>query len=94
MDKGNIQLAEPIRYFDTCNRSDCKSPYTLRWYRQTLNMFLGWLIETGRPVTLGSINEDTVREFILWLQERRVHGHEITVTSVNNRVRALRGNWL
>ncbi|MFC1870817.1 tyrosine-type recombinase/integrase [Chloroflexota bacterium] len=96
MDKKNILLAEPIRYFDTCNRSDGKSSHTLRWYNQTLNMLLGWLIETGRPVTLGSIDENTVREFILWLQERQVHGHKIRVPSVNNRVRALRSffNWL
>ena len=96
MDKGNIHLAELIKYFDTYNRSDGKSPYTLRWYCQTLNMFLGWLMKTGRPANLGSIDEDTVREFILWLQERQVHGHKITVSAVNNRVRALRAffNWL
>ena len=85
MDKGNIHLAELIKYFDTYNRSDGKSPATLRWYDQTLNTFLGWLIETGRPVTLGSIDENTVREFILWLQEHLVHGHKIKVPSVNNR---------
>lgn len=96
MDKSNIHLQELIRYFDTYNRSDGKSPPTLRWYNGTLNMLLGWLTETGRPVSLGSIDENTVREFILWLQERRVHGHKMKVPSVNNRVRALRGffNWL
>ncbi len=90
MDKDKIQLQELIRYFDTYNLSDGKSPSTLRWYNQTLNMFLGWLKETGRPVTLGSIDENTVREFIPWLQERRVHSHKMKVPSVNNRVRALR----
>ena len=96
MDKGNIHLADLIKYFDTYNRSDGKSPYTLRWYRQTLSTFLGWLIETSHPVALGLIDEDTVREFILWLQERSVHGHKMKVSSVNNRVRALRAffNWL
>ena len=96
MEKRNIQLQDLIRYFDTYNRSDGKSPSTLRWYNQALNMFLGWLIETGRPTTLGSIDEDTVREFILWFQERLVHGHKIKVPTVNNRVRALRAffNWL
>ena len=96
MDKKNINLQELIRYFDTYNRSDGKSPPTLRWYSQTLTMFFGWLAETGRPVTLGSIDEATVREFILWLQERHVHGHKMKVPSVNNRVRALRAffNWL
>ena len=96
MDKGNIHLKDLIRYFDTYNRSEGKSPSTLRWYNQTLNTFLGWLIDTGRPTNLGSIDENTVREFILWFQERLVHGHKMKVPSVNNRVRALRAscNWL
>jgi site-specific recombinase XerD len=96
MDKGNIRLQDLIQRFDTYNRSHAKSLYTLRWYHQTLNTTLGWLIETGRPVTLGSINEDVVREFILWYQARRIRDHQIKVSTVNNRVRALRAffNWL
>jgi site-specific recombinase XerD len=96
MEKGDIQLKDLIRYFVTYNRSDGKSPATLRWYHQTLDMLLDWLIETDRPTNLGSIDENTVREFILWLRERLIHGHKIKVTSVNNRVRALRAsfNWL
>ena len=96
MDKGEINLKDLIRYFDTYNRSDGKSPSTLRWYNQMLNMLLGWLNETGRYLTLTSIDEYTIRDFILWLQECLVHGHKIRVTSVNNRVRALRAffNWL
>ncbi len=70
MNKGDIHLQDLIKYFDTYNRSDGKSPSTLRWYNQTLNMLLGWLIGTGRPVTLGSFDEQVIREFILWLQER------------------------
>lgn len=96
MNKNDIHLKDLIRIFDTYNRSDGKSPATLRWYNEVLNIFLSWLIETGRPVTLGSINEDTVREFIIWLKERPVNGHEMRVYTVNNRVRALRAffNWL
>jgi len=51
MDKGDISLAELIKYFDTYNRSEGKSPFILRWYRQSLTMFLDWPTETGRPVT-------------------------------------------
>ncbi len=96
MDKGVIRLQDLIQNFDIYNRSDGKSPYTLNWYQQTLNTFLGWLIDTGRPVTLGSVDESIVREFILWFQQRRVRGHEISVLSINNRVRGLRAffNWL
>ena len=96
MDKGNVHLHDLIRYFDTYNRSDGKSLPTLCWYNGALMMFLGWLTETGRSVTLGSIDETTVREFILWLHERRVYSHKISVPTVNKRVRALRAffNWL
>jgi len=96
MNKGDFHLEDLIKYFDTYNRSDGKSPSTLLWYNGTLNMFLGWLVETGRPVILGAVNENIVREFIIWLKARPVNGHEMRVYSVNNRVRALRAffNWL
>jgi len=96
MDKSQFRLPELIQHFDTYNRTDGKSLATLRWYRQNLGAFLGWLIDAGRPITLGSVNENVVREYILWCQERRVHGHKITVQAVNCRVRSLRAffNWL
>ena len=96
MDKGNISLAELIKYFDTYNRSEGKSPFTLRWYRQSLTMFLDWLTETDRPVTLGSTSENVVREFILYLRERSTNGRKLTVQTINSRIRALRAffNWL
>ena len=96
MDKGNISLAELIEYFDTYNRSEGKSPFTLRWYRQSLTMFLDWLTETDRPVTLGSISENIVREFILYLRERSTNGRKLTVQTINSRIHALRAffNWL
>ncbi|MDP2931680.1 MAG: tyrosine-type recombinase/integrase [Chloroflexota bacterium] len=96
MDKSNMQLHDLIQFFDTYNRSDGKSPCTLRWYRQSLGMLLGWLTETGRPTTLGYLDENSVREFILWMQGRRIRGQPIRVPTVNNRVRALRSffNWL
>ena len=96
MNKNDINLKDLIRIFDTYNRSDGKSPYTLRWYNEVLNLFLHWLVETSQLVNLGAISENTVREFIIWLKERQVNGHEIKVYTVNNRVRALRAffNWL
>ena len=96
MNKGNIELPDLIKYFDIYNRSEGKAVATLSWYDQALTMLLGWLTETGRPVTLGSIDENTIREFILWLQERLVNGHKMKVQSVHTRVRALKAffNWL
>lgn len=96
MNKNDIHLKDLIKIFDTYNRSDGKSPSTLRWYNEVLNLFLHWLVETNQPATLGAITENTVREFIIWIKERQVNGHEIRVYTVNNRVRALRAffNWL
>ncbi len=96
MDKDIMTLAELIKYFDTYNRSEGKSPPTLHWYRYTLSMFLNWLTATARPLTLGAIDEDVVREFILCRQERVTRGHKLSVPTLNNEVRALRAffNWL
>jgi site-specific recombinase XerD len=95
---GNIDLRLPelIRHFDTYNRTDGKSPATQFWYKQHLGAFLDWLIENGRSVNLGAIDEKTVREYILWYREKRVRDHVINVASVHARVRALRAffNWL
>jgi site-specific recombinase XerC len=92
----NLTLEEMIKFYDTYLRSEGKSPATLSWYNQTLHSLLGWLRQTGHPVTINSIDERTVREFVLWYQESIVRGHKITTMTVNNRVRALRAffNWL
>lgn len=90
MNKGNISLAELIQYFETYNRSEGKSVKTVHWYDEVLSMFLSWLTEAHHPTNLGSISEKEVREFVIWLQNRRVNGHSISVQRVNNRVRALR----
>ena len=79
MDEDNISLAEPIKYFDTCNRSEGKPPFTLRRHRQSSGMFLNRLAEIGRPLTLGSISENVMPEFIRWLQERHVNGHKAII---------------
>ena len=61
MDKSNIPLAELIQYSDTYNRSEGKSPRTVHWYHEVLNMLLDWLMETGHPATLGAVGENDVR---------------------------------
>ena len=91
-----VNLAELVRYYDAYNRSEGKSPSTLRWYNQVLRLFLEWLTETGRSTNLKDIDEFCVREFILGVQSHQVNGHPVTVQTVHNRVRALRAffNWL
>jgi len=69
MKKDNILLQDLIKYFDTYNRSDGKSQPTLRWYNGTLTMFLGWLTEIGRPVSLGVKGFRYLHE-VVWTHKR------------------------
>ena len=96
MDKRSIPLPDLIRIFDTYNRSEGKSQPKLKWYRETLNILLRWLVENKRLLEIGWISEFTIREFVLFFQELTVCGHKMQVSSVNNRVRVLRSffNWL
>jgi site-specific recombinase XerD len=54
------------------------------------------LAETGHSSSLKEIDENVVREFIIWLQTKQVRGYRIAVPTVNCWVRALRSffNWL
>ena len=74
MEKGTINLSRLIKHFESFNRSEGKSPRTLEWYTYVLEFFLHWLEEGGLSTQLKEIAEDEVREFILYLQERRETG--------------------
>jgi len=91
-----LNLAELVRYYDAYNRSENKSPSTLRWYNQVLRLFLEWLTDTGRSTNLCDIDEMCVREFILEVQSHITNGHPVSIQTIHNRVRALRAffNWL
>lgn len=96
MDKSRLPLEKLIAYFETYNRSEGKSPRTVHWYNEVLHLFLRWLDDSGYPTALGGMDEDTVRKFVLWLQERRSPRGKPSTHTINNRVRALRAffNWL
>lgn len=94
--KGDIDLGVAVQYFDTYNRSEGKSPRTVEWYNEVLDLFLRWLREEGLPSKLGSLGEMEVRRFILYLRQRNVHGKPLSSHTIANRVRALRAffSWL
>jgi len=94
--KNNIELKDLVNYYETFNRSEGKSPKTVKWYREVLDRFVGWLELQEKPTKLGSIDQMDVREFILWLREKRYNGRTLSSSTVNNRVRALRAffSWL
>lgn len=96
MKKSDIELFKLIQLYETYNRSEGKSPRTVDWYSEVLDQFLDWMKSEGKPTNLGSISEIDVREFILYLQEKKWRGKPLTTQTLNNRVRALRAffSWL
>ena len=92
----NLELVKLAQRFEIHNRSDGKSPRTVQWYNQTVEVFTGWLESEGMSTRLDDVGEDEARLFILNLQERRGLWGKASSHTVNNRVRALRAffNWL
>ena len=95
-EKGNTELSRLIMHFESFNRSEGKSPRTLELYTYVLEFFRRWLEESGWSTALKDVGEDEVREFILFLQERRVNGRLLSSHIVANLVRGLKGffSWL
>jgi integrase/recombinase XerC/integrase/recombinase XerD len=96
MDKRQMGLDQLIQHFEIFNRSEGKSPKTIKWYSDVLNLFLRWLESEGMSTQIGTVGEVEVRGFVLHLQERTVHGKPLSTHSIANRVRGLRGffSWL
>lgn len=94
--KGGIDLGQAVQHFDTYNRSEGKSPRTVEWYNDVLDLFQQWLRSEGLSTKLGSLGELEVRRFILYLRQRTIHGKPLSSHTVANRVRALRAffSWL
>lgn len=92
----DLELVKLAQRFEIHNRSDGKSPRTVQWYNQTVEVFTGWLESEGMSTRLDDVGEDEARLFILHLQERRGLWGKASSHTVNNRVRALRAffNWL
>lgn len=94
--KEGIGLEDLVKYYETYHRSEGSSPKTVKWYREVLASFVGWLKLQEKSTKLGSIDQMDVREFILFLREKRYHGRALSSSTLNNRVRALRAffSWL
>ena len=97
MDKSTVDLPVLIQHFEVHNRTEGKSPRTVDWYNQVLGMFRNWLQANGLRTNVGSIGENEVRQFILYIQGRPgLKSSVMSSHSVSNRVRALRAffAWL
>ena len=96
MSAEKLELDMLIDEFDLHNRSDGKSPKTLRWHNQALGIFLRWLREQGMSTRLADLDENEARHFVIHLQGRPGIKGPASSHTVNNRVRSLRAffNWL
>jgi site-specific recombinase XerD len=96
MDKGKIGLDQLIQHLEVFKRSEGKSPKTVKWYSDVLNLFLRWLESEGISTLIGAVGDVEVRSFILHLQERKFNGKPLSMHSIANRVRGLRDffSWL
>jgi site-specific recombinase XerD len=86
-----------MRQYEVHNKTEGKSAKTVSWYNELLGLFHDWLTSQKLPTTLGFMNEEIVRLFILDLQERPgLRGPKMSSHSVANRVGGLRTffGWL
>ena len=93
----NFDITTFIKHFDVHNRTEGKSPRTVEWYNEVLQLFLGWLTKNGLSTGLDQIEEPEVRSFVLHLQQTPGRtGKLLSSHSINNRVRALRAffSWM
>jgi len=103
--KESFELAELAKDFELFNKTEGKSPKTIRWYNQSLTQFHRFLIESEQSTRLADLGETEVREFILYLQEKtRWQDHprmvkkegKLAAISIQTYIRGLRAffNWL
>ena len=62
-----LDLGKLEERFEVHNRSDGKSPRTVEWYNQALDIFAGWLAGVRMSNCLDDIGKDEVRLFVLHL---------------------------
>jgi len=105
MEKNSVELSVLAGHFELYNRTEGKSPDTIKWYNQALNQFHRFLVESEKSTMLAELGEAEVREFILYLQQRRKwkdnpyvlnHKGQLAAISIQTYIRALRAffNWL
>ena len=106
MEKLTIPLTKLIEHYTVDLRSQNKSDKTVQWYIANLRRFGGWLKRHRRPGMLSDVDINTVRLYILYLQDEhpKYQGHPYTPSrpdrlsdySVQGHVRTLRAfsSWL
>ena len=79
--RGKADLGRLIHAFEVTNRTLNKSPKTTAWYSNNLRLFKDYLLARGHSLAIDDIGLDEVREYVLYLQERKKYqGHPLTPT--------------
>jgi integrase/recombinase XerD len=99
MSKTYLELDTLIAGFRLCCQTEAKSPVTIEWYVSALKRFRRYLTNNGMPTHLFSINRETIRAFIKYLQvEARVprSGKRLSPSTVHAYVRTLKAffSWI
>lgn len=106
LEKLTIPLTKLIEHYTVDLRSQNKSDKTVQWYIANLRRFGEWLKRHRRPGMLSDVDINTVRLYILYLQDEhpKYQGHPYTPSrpdrlsdySVQGHVRTLRAfsSWL
>jgi site-specific recombinase XerD len=103
--KQNKKLSNLINYFEICNKSEGRSAKTISWYSANLRQFHRYLQARHLPDSIEDIDIQLLREYILFLQNRKKFtGHPYTpakpdlvsAATVHGHVRTLRAffSWL
>lgn len=71
LEKDSFELSVLAKHFELYNKTEWKNPKTIDWYNLALRQFHRFLIESEKSTMLGELGEAEVRQFILYLQERK-----------------------
>lgn len=89
-----LRLADLVAEYCVALKVAGRSPRTIRWYRDHLAEFIGFLERSGDSATFAELRPPVVRRWLLALGARQ--GRPLAPSSMAGRVRTLRafGSWL
>ncbi len=80
-DKASLKLDDLIIRYELSNVSDGKSPKTIGWYNDILNLFSRYLKGKDSLNDISAFNMDSVRGYIIYLRNKpKFAGHPYTPT--------------
>jgi site-specific recombinase XerD len=64
-----FEIGNLIQGFHLSCQTEGKSPKTIEWYTSFLERFRVFLKQNGLPTSIDQVDKNTVRQFILYLQQ-------------------------